>query len=262
MTEKALSKQVVVARYKENLNWLRHFDLETVVYNKSKLANINTSSFEISFDHKGTSTVRQVTRPLLLPNRKSLPHILPERQGIRVVDLENSLRGREAHTYLYHIFHNYSHLANQTFFLQGNPLVHSPELFSMMQCEYEKPSSLTPFYMRRCQLLDGIEESACERVVRYGRGEFTQYFPKMSVVWKELFPDVPIPNPFYFGYGAMWAVPRKSIIARKRSFYEYLLREIERIDGWVMELLWRYIFASPKEYPDLTCRKLPYPIML
>ena len=41
--------------------------------------------------------------------------------------------GREAHTYLYHITHNYDNLNTVNIFLQGNPLDHCPNLLDKIK---------------------------------------------------------------------------------------------------------------------------------
>jgi len=87
MTANGPNLQLVVARYREDLSWLRELDLPCVVYNKGPELAAGT-----------------------------LPH------GARVQPLPNI--GREAHTYLTHIIENYEHLPRYTFFLQGNPFAH------------------------------------------------------------------------------------------------------------------------------------------
>ena len=78
---------LVVARYREDLGWLREVGLPCVVYNKG---------------------------PELDP--ADLP------PGTEVVALPNV--GREAHTYLTHIIAHYGRLPRHTAFLQGNPFAH------------------------------------------------------------------------------------------------------------------------------------------
>ena len=79
--------QVVVARYREDVSWLRELDLPCLVYNKG---------------------------PELAPED------LPEEAS--VVSLLN--QGREAHTFLTHIIAEYHNLPRHTVFLQGNPFAH------------------------------------------------------------------------------------------------------------------------------------------
>jgi len=78
---------VVVARYREDLAWLRELGLPATVYNKG---------------------------PEL--DASALP------PGVRVQALPNT--GREAHTFLTHIIANYAALPACTVFLQGDPFAH------------------------------------------------------------------------------------------------------------------------------------------
>ena len=82
---------IVVARYKENIDWLNRFNLSgndrLFIYNKSK-------------DHFDVK----------------IPFKCEYLQNI----------GREAHTFLYHIVKYYDDLADETLFLQGHPFDHEP----------------------------------------------------------------------------------------------------------------------------------------
>jgi hypothetical protein len=71
--------QIVVARYEEDVSWLKPYKDITIIYNKGSFSNI-LNNFE-------------------------------------VMKLENV--GRESHTYIYHIVSNYDNLADKTIFFQG-----------------------------------------------------------------------------------------------------------------------------------------------
>lgn len=82
---------VVIARYKESLQWLDKFELPCHevrfwVYDKDP-----STKFETKVKHE----------------YETLPNI-----------------GREAHTYLYYIINNYDNLGDEILFLQGNPFDH------------------------------------------------------------------------------------------------------------------------------------------
>ena len=72
--------EIVVARYNENINWLKKFKSITLIYNKG---NYDKYLNEYNVIH--------------LPNY-----------------------GRESHTYLYHIINNYDNLKEFTIFFQGS----------------------------------------------------------------------------------------------------------------------------------------------
>lgn len=83
--------ELVVARYREDLSWLRELGLPAQVYNKGP-------------------------EPCL----ERAP--AAQTQNVRVAPLPNI--GREAHTYLTHIVARYADLPECTVFLQGNPFAH------------------------------------------------------------------------------------------------------------------------------------------
>lgn len=83
--------ELVVARYREDLSWLRELALPARVYNKGPE-----------------------------PDASIGPAALPP--GVTVTALPNV--GREAHTYLTHIVARYDALPEWTAFLQGNPFAH------------------------------------------------------------------------------------------------------------------------------------------
>jgi hypothetical protein len=89
-----MEKQLVVARFKENVNWLIESGLadNALIYNKGPV----DFSTELKY--------------VCLPNV-----------------------GREAHTYLTHIITNYDKLADITYFTQGNPFDHSPDFIEKVK---------------------------------------------------------------------------------------------------------------------------------
>lgn len=84
---------MVVARYNENLDWLKTVPWNYIVFNKGR-KNL----------------------PKWIKNAIKLPNI-----------------GREAHTYLTFIVDNYDHLPDYTMFVQGNPFVHQRELIKKIE---------------------------------------------------------------------------------------------------------------------------------
>src|SRR5436309_1165794 len=88
------TKQIIVARYKENLRWLKQIEnIPHIVYDK---------------------------------HSKHAPHHLPNIPTFHVHRFEGikyakTPTGRESHTYLYHIIKNYENLPDVNIFLQGNP---------------------------------------------------------------------------------------------------------------------------------------------
>lgn len=84
---KNYSREIVVAVYRDNIDWL--------IDRKTKFENLEKISAYTKFERNDFDYVCQ------------LPNI-----------------GRESHTYLYHIINNYDSLADFTTFVQGNPKPH------------------------------------------------------------------------------------------------------------------------------------------
>jgi len=110
--KKSKTLEIVVARYNENLDWLKEIkmskEIKITVYNKG------ANDIDIPF----------------IP----LPNI-----------------GRESHTYLYHIINNYDNLADQTIFCQGDSIFHSPgflDLINKYRDEFEPIQPLSSWYWR------------------------------------------------------------------------------------------------------------------
>ena len=220
-----LSRQLIVAAYHEDLAWLSDVECDVLVY------------------HKGGAC--------------------PE--GVPCQRLPNTQR--ETGTMLYHIVTRWDHLAPLTIFCQGWPFDHSPDFLGRLSLPYDRPTSLTTRYQPEAPA-DWIKdhdlvESHHGLEIRYGDAWF-QAHPGIPVwfdpkAWDYVF-DGPMPRPLWFGYGATWAVPRESILARPRAFYAHLLEVCDSgasgqshtdppVNPWSMEALWRYLWADPAEYP-------------
>ena len=67
--------------------------------------------------------------------------------------------GRETHTYLYHIIHNYKSLADQTIFCQGNTISHSPDFLKLLKVreQFEPIQSLSAYYSHGAQNIPSTE---------------------------------------------------------------------------------------------------------
>ena len=220
-----LSRQLVVAAYREDLAWLKDVACDVLVY------------------HKGAA--------------------FP--QGVPCVPLANTQR--ETGTMLTHIVTRWDQLAPLTIFCQGNPFDHSPNFLGRLTLPYDRPTSLTTRYQPHApdawiKARDRVERHhGCE--IRYGDASI-QAHPGIPAwfdprAWDYLF-TAPMPKPLWFGYGATWAVPRASILARPRAFYSHLLEVCDSgasgqshteppVNPWSMEALWRYIWADPAEFP-------------
>jgi hypothetical protein len=117
-----MKTEIVIARYNEDLSWLKKIP----------------KSIKITVYNKGLDDI------IKIPNVK-----------YDIIKLPNV--GRESHTYLYHIIHNYDNLAHKTIFCQGDSIFHSPgfldllknvKLFEPVQplSAYYWPEGAEPFY--------------------------------------------------------------------------------------------------------------------
>jgi len=99
--------ELVVARYRENLNWLRNVpdSLRVTVYDKAEEGS------EASW-----------------PGAIRLPNL-----------------GREAHTYLYHLIHRYDSLVEWTVFCQGKPFDHAYDFHQQLRSFAADPEAMGPF---------------------------------------------------------------------------------------------------------------------
>lgn len=102
----------VIARYREDVNWVRYLPGKVIIYNKG-----NDS---LSIDNL--------------------------RGNISIINLPNL--GREGHTYFHHIIENYDKLTERVTFLQGRPFDHSPDLLELccMGKEFDDVQSLSTWY--------------------------------------------------------------------------------------------------------------------
>ena len=110
---------LVVARYKEPVRWVWPYRDMTIVYDKSP---------ETPPDH---ADCRELRRWVQLPNE-----------------------GREGHTYLHHIIHDYDNLARRVIFSQAEPFVHNPTLLCGIEHYFDhtpvQPMGLQ--YMNSCNM--------------------------------------------------------------------------------------------------------------
>ena len=264
-----MKTEIVVARYNENLDWLKKIkkskDLKITVYNKGK------DDIDVPF--------------IQLPNI-----------------------GRESHTYLYHIINNYDNLADQTIFCQGDSIFHSPdflELINKHRKQFEPIQPLTAWY--RPDSLESLYFSippkpflektknvwikGCQIHVNYVDNDFVTRYPyfyhdegsvKFININKELYN---IDNMLKFNverfrlkninlnklvpifFSALFSVNKEVIRENSIDFYNnimsiliYDVRSFKGINidhGFALEKLWLLIFnykKNNKNYIDLNVK--------
>jgi hypothetical protein len=85
-----MRKQLIVAKYNENMDWVKGVDMDTLIYNKG-------NDFDLE-------SVRG--------------------NKVKIEEIKLSNIGKESHTLLYHIVNNYDNLADYIAFFQGKPFDH------------------------------------------------------------------------------------------------------------------------------------------
>ncbi len=210
-----MDKSLIIARYNEDLTWLENYrDFKITVYNKGE--NLVDNTF------------------------------------YKVINLEN--KGRESHTWLYHIVKNYYQLNEINIFLQGK--------IDDLNCmayknpnEYLKKIKKYGFEASRYGLLGPFHwdwHVNIDKDIRYKKQWENNEISKSSIGFrdfsKKLFPKIPL---FVAtSYGGCFAVKKEIIMQHNIVFYRELLNILSRhknpIEGHYMERLWCYMFTKNK----------------
>ena len=188
-----MDKALIIARYNEDLEWLKE-------YNK----------FKITVYNKGASLKNQLF--------------------YEVINLEN--KGRESHTWLYHIVNNYNTLDDINIFLQGRIDDLGCMAFKNPN-EYCKNINKYGFKVKRYGLLGPFhweDNIGIEKDRRYKKN-----WEEGAISQSDL---------------GCFAVKKELILQHNIIFYERLLDILSKsqnpIEGHYMERLWCYIFTKNK----------------
>lgn len=179
------SPELIVARYTENLNWLRNLptEIRKTVYDKSPDGSA------------GDGAIR-------------LPNV-----------------GREAHTYLHHIVCRYDSLADWTVFCQGKPFDHAYDFKKTLRTYADNPAAIggpTQAVFHWLGHLIDTDDNRGERLFRPwsknddGRGLDLKGFHQALL-------GTPGPELYTFVLGAQFAIHRDVIRKQPLSFYEHAL---------------------------------------
>jgi len=235
-TEKAnFSCDMVIARYKEDLNWLKQFDKpeytfrNIYLYNKSEESNDKTSQ-DLGCVLKGKECVK-----INLPNE-----------------------GRCDHTVLYHIIHHYDSLADVTIFTKGSSDLYRERkklpfivkktfethdsVFSVVRTEtavghvHEKELKFDRYRSSHPKNNEGILNLHALQMKPASPRPFGKWFEKH-------FPKL---NIYYISHTGIMAISRIHIHQHPKSYYERFLKELEGHPnpevGHYFERAWLAIF--------------------
>lgn len=232
VSRESRGRELVVARYNEDLAWLAGIPagVAVTVYNKG-------------------------------------PELGPLPRPATVIPRPNV--AREAETWLAHIIRNYDCLAERTFFVQGTP--HADRLADRLLVDWPDSVGLSLEYKPDwpggdVRSLDLVEE-VMGFPVRYGNADrYGDYAPDLNRpwldrVWLHLFAR-PRPDPVHYAYGAEYCVPAARIRGRSLAFWRWLHSEAIKpgwqltspvhgsvSSGWALEATWLYLFGDAATYP-------------
>jgi hypothetical protein len=195
--------ELVIARYREDVSWARPLaaaGMRVTVYDKSEVPETSAGNFEV------------ISRPN---------------------------EGRESETWLHHVITRHDSLAPLTYFAQGNPFDHAPDFLLRLGADYDAPTTLTTCGSGESDALQDLVDAFQPRhlrrrlEVRYGR------MPDADAadVWGRVFRGEP-PRPLYYGYGMMYAVPRKFLRARPARSWRWLYAR--RMEAWRAGTEWSH----------------------
>ena len=214
-----MDKCLIIARYNENLDWLSKYnDFKITVYNKG--------------------------------------YKLKDNSFYKVINLEN--KGRESHTWLYHIVKNYNILNDINVFLQGQIDDLNCMAFQNPN-DYLKKINKYGFQVSRYGLLGPFHwdwNVNIDKNIKYKNQWENNEISRSSIGFrnfsKKLFPNIPL---FVAtSYGGCFAVKKEIIQQHNIVFYEKLLDILSQnknpIEGHYMERLWCYIFTQNKPFVE------------
>ena len=230
-----LNTGLVIARYKENISWMHKINNfnEIFIYNKFK------NYTDENEDLKTTSP----SAHLKIVHQNGI--IKKKTKKYRVPNV-----GRESHTYLYHIVHNYDNLNDYTLFCQGNPLDHSNNLIELCNVQIN--------YM-----LDKVDQENIYFLGNTGyEGVNGIYAPKWNLAsipiyyfFDLLFGErLDVYDILKFYFGGQFVTSKKIIHSRPLSFYKFLLKlvsyDTNPIEAYILERFWQFIFDPSIEISD------------
>ena len=219
-----MKREIVVAKFKEDVTWTSKSPWPVIVYDKHKDDN------------------------------------RPHSPQVRYEDLsENPLSGRESHSYVYHILKNYNNLADITFFVQGRPFDHCPHFQDTLFHNYTDSVGLgMPSHggvvVKNTYTLDYKGPPFPWKLSVIKASAYLQN------KWKFLFPNHDPLSEYVYVWGQQYAVPKWRILQRPYSFYERIYQELcqhkchkeLKSDAYSLELLMHYVVGDEWKngYPD------------
>lgn len=215
----APSLDLVVARYNEDVSWIKHIPED--IYSKIYIYN------------KGPDTEFDLPKS-------------------NVIKLENL--GRECHSYLTHVVTNYDNLADVTFFMQGSAGHRDDKKHQTWKIiEYLKDNKTSAIIcnnnkehimVERAFLLNDYEITHAENKKLNSETKLTPSEDRPLGNWfDKRFPGESISG---ISYASILAVSREDIQKRPVEFYDKLLAELNHVNpevGHYFERVWANVFS-------------------
>lgn len=216
---------LVIARYREDVSWLKEFD---------------TEYFEIICFNKGgpiyylPNTIRQIT----------LPNV-----------------GRESHTYLHYILSMYDSLTEYVVFLQGCPFDHLRITIEPIRTCSVVPKGNLNVNDLKTKVIEHVNSDTKSVLYFALNKEKMNMFPELhieSYLEKLMIEHKNVTDEIKFVAGSQFVIHRKDILRNTKSFYQEMYDylsvdhhnkhpphrpfQVCNLNGYVMERLWGYIF--------------------
>jgi hypothetical protein len=142
---------------------------------------------------------------------KQFLNVIIYNKGIKLTNDFNQILlnnvGREGHTYYKHIYDNYDNLAEYTFFLQGNPFDHSPNIIYNLN-KYINNTDLSIDFEFLSEYILDCNLDGCI----YHNG-----LPLINI-YEKLFDERKNNMKFKFGVGAQFIVSKKKYYKDQKNF--------------------------------------------
>ena len=193
-------REIIIARYNEDISWSHNFKNIRKIYNKGD-------------EIHGVDSTR-------------LPNV-----------------GREAHTYLYHIIHNWDNLAEQTIFCQGGIYKHR-----INNADIERFFE-TPGLFKSQKLYCDYNWGYINHIAKWASEKSSGKMKKAELSFGEWFDrvvQIPRGESFLFVPGANFCVHKDAVKSRSLDYYKSLVKRVDDHinpeESHYFERAWLYIF--------------------
>ena len=201
-----MSTSLVIAQYNENLSWIKNI-------NKKYVQNIHIYT-------KNSNNIEEIFHQDIPVHRVYLPN-----------------KGREAHTYLYHIIDQYKSLDDFTFFVQGYPTTLTLEDINKNIANTQYTSNFDTVNYLWLNPYHKIYYWQNQKLQNTGLNFFRWYYKFID--------QEPLLYPYHIYWEANFGVSKEKILSRNIEYYKNLIDQlsVNNMEAThFMERSWFYIF--------------------